>query len=406
MKKCVFTIVAKNYIGLGKILMNSVKKYNPGVEIRILVADDYTNTEHDSEIISIKELVKIEKDLWDNMALKYDITEFCTALKPFCFIKLFDAFEKLIYLDPDILLFNSLDSVWDWLDKYSIILTPHVSRIHENYSGELPENQLLGTGVFNLGFCAFSNSECSKKIVNWWCQKLINHCFSDLYNYLYTDQHWMDLIPAYCPNELYVITDLGYNVAPWNFFERRIIKEHDSLYVQERDVKNEKKTPLVFVHYSGYKYKELLSGHIEQKNIQKKISYNDISFILDAYRIHLNQNREIFMKYIMMSYSYNSYIQGDDITYFHRRLYNSIAQNKDLNIEEFYLSLKKNKLIINSRNTEKESIHTMNNMNNYVNKLNFLFRIIFKVIGYDKYILLIKAMRYYSRYENHSFLVK
>lgn len=406
MKKCVFTIVAKNYIGLGKILMSSVKKYNLDVETRILVADDFPSTDQDEEIFSIKELIKLDNILWNDMSLKYDITEFCTALKPFCFESLFQKFDKLVYLDPDILLYHDLDSVWNLLDNYSIVLTPHVARIHEEYNGELPENQLLGTGVFNLGFCAMKHSECSRRIINWWSNKLINQCFSDLYNYLYTDQHWMDLIPAYCPKELYVITDLGYNVAPWNFFERKIVKDSEYLYVQERNDENSNKTPLVFVHYSGYQYKELLSGQIEQKNIHKMVSYSDILLVLDAYRTYLNENRSIFMKYIMMSYSYNSFDHGDDITYFHRRLYNSLAQKKGLRIEEFYEILKRNHLIVKSQNAERESIYTMTNMKNYVSSLNTLLRIVFKVIGYKKYIMLIKAMRYYSRYENHSFLVK
>ena len=235
MEKCVFTIVAKNYIGLAQILMNSVSQYNNDVETCIIVADEYDKSKENSVIVA-KNFVEIESALWEEMSLKYDLTEFCTAIKPFCFEKLFESYSKVIYLDPDILLYDSLQQVWTWLEEKSIALTPHVARAHVKYNGELPENQLLGTGVFNLGFCAMRKDGVSKTIVEWWKERLKDQCFSDVYNYLYTDQHWMDLIPAYFPNDLYVVTELGYNVAPWNFFEREIVDKDVKYFVGERGI--------------------------------------------------------------------------------------------------------------------------------------------------------------------------
>jgi hypothetical protein len=44
MKNCVFTIVAKNYIGLAQILEESLKDKNPDVDFFIFVADEFSDT--------------------------------------------------------------------------------------------------------------------------------------------------------------------------------------------------------------------------------------------------------------------------------------------------------------------------------------------------------------------------
>ena len=40
MRECAFTIVAKNYIGLGQILGQSLRQHNPDVDFRIFVSDE------------------------------------------------------------------------------------------------------------------------------------------------------------------------------------------------------------------------------------------------------------------------------------------------------------------------------------------------------------------------------
>lgn len=404
MEKCVFTIVAKNYIGLAQILMNSVSQYNNDVETCIIVADEYDKSKENSVIVA-KNFVEIESALWEEMSLKYDLTEFCTAIKPFCFEKLFESYSKVIYLDPDILLYDSLQQVWTWLEEKSIALTPHVARAHVKYNGELPENQLLGTGVFNLGFCAMRKDGVSKTIVEWWKERLKDQCFSDVYNYLYTDQHWMDLIPAYFPNDLYVVTELGYNVAPWNFFEREIVDKDGKYFVGERGISDSSLDKLIFVHYSGYGYKDLIDGKITQNNIRKDFSYSDVSIILDTYREKLSDNQEVFLKYISFSYTYNLYNDGYKISYFHRRLFNAIKKDRMISLIDFNRELKKNKLLVKDFSVEKANVNNVSNLNTYIIKLNAILKFLFKLLGYKHYLMMIKAMRYYSRYENHKFLI-
>ena len=94
-------------------------------------------------------------------------------------MKLFgQGYEKVGYLDPDTYVTNSLDYLWNELEKYSIILTPHVSNLELDYTGAVPEDDILHTGVFNLGFCFMKNNEVGQAIANWWCIRLKDQCYA------------------------------------------------------------------------------------------------------------------------------------------------------------------------------------------------------------------------------------
>ena len=90
MKTCAFTIVAKNYIGLAMILGKSLARYNPEIDFKIVVADEIDSEIKDlpSNILIAKEELDYSPDIWRNMSFKYDLTEFCTAIKPTAFIRM------------------------------------------------------------------------------------------------------------------------------------------------------------------------------------------------------------------------------------------------------------------------------------------------------------------------------
>src|ERR1035437_4081302 len=122
------------------------------------------------------------------MSFKYNLTEFCTSIKPFCFTYLIKhfGFEKVIYLDPDILVYNSFDQIFKDLSQYSIILTPHILNIQPIYSGDLAENSFLNTGVFNLGFLAIRKNETVLNMLQWWANRLIEHCYIEMLDAYFT----------------------------------------------------------------------------------------------------------------------------------------------------------------------------------------------------------------------------
>src|SRR5574344_1382467 len=110
-KNCIFTIVATNYVGLAQSLEKSIKRYNDNVDFYIVVADEPTteikNKLHKNVLIA-KEFLDYTTDKWYEMAFKYNLTEFCTSIKPPSISYFFSVgYDKVAYFEPDILCFNN-----------------------------------------------------------------------------------------------------------------------------------------------------------------------------------------------------------------------------------------------------------------------------------------------------------
>lgn len=411
MGNCVFTIVAKNYIGLAQILEQSIKQYYKNLEFFIVVADELMeDVVYPDNIIEAKNKIGIPIDLWYNMAFKYDLTEFCTSIKPASFIYFLNKYEKVIYLDPDILFYDSIEAVYKLLDDCSMLLTPHITQIALEPRSDSPENVWLSCGIFNLGFCAVKKTVKVLELMKWWHRRLEVACFNDRLDSTFTDQIWMNFAPALLSSkELHIVYDLGFNIAPWNFFERKILFEDGKYYVVSRFRKDMiNKEHLLFVHYSGYNYKALLNSHIVQNNVSALYDYEDIRLIMDVYAKHLQRNKSLFLKFINQRYTYNYFDNGTEIQLLHRRMYRALIMKKE-NINNpfctsdvFYKMLKNRKLLpSNCYNVEKISREERQQMkqSSRLLILNKMSRLCFRLIGYNRYLLLLKFFRLFSRYE-------
>ena len=146
MKKVAFTICAKNYLGLALLLEKSINDHNEDIEFYVFIADEFSKTDNidvlPKNVIIARDTIGIESSKWNQMAFKYDLTEFCTSIKPTCFKYIFEKYnpDSCIYFDPDILVYNSLNTIYDILILKSIIVTPHIVTIQDKYSGKLAIN--------------------------------------------------------------------------------------------------------------------------------------------------------------------------------------------------------------------------------------------------------------------------
>jgi hypothetical protein len=421
MANVAFTIVAKNYIGLAQILEKSLKSNNPDTAFFIIVADDFSegfNTEEvPSNILVARNELNISAQNWTDMSFKYDLTEFCTSIKAAAFSYFIEktAYEKIIYLDPDIYIYSSLNPIYEMLENHSIVLTPHINIIQDTFKGDRSESGLMSTGVFNLGFCGIKRSLSSKKMISWWHERLVDKCYIDSYDSYFTDQKWMDFLPCFfSSDELYIARHLGMNIAPWNFFERKIFLSDEGLKVYSREDNDEKtNVPVIFVHYSGYNYNEMKKGNVVQNNILNIKEYEDIKLLTAVYSKVIFEEREVFDKYINEKYSFGTFENGDGIKGFHRRIYRSLV-NKGLVFEKpfsvannsLYQKLKLNGMtkpsIINIDKATKENLQGVGKKLRMVNTAT---RLLYKLVGFEKYLLFIRLMRSFSRFETQIHLV-
>lgn len=97
------------------------------------------------------------------LSFKYDVIELTTSLKPFIAKKLLNEAQKVIFFDPDVMVFNSLSGILSELDSHSVLLTPHY--FVPKTDTEINDMQLMRFGFHNLGFLL---SITMRKVKNFW----------------------------------------------------------------------------------------------------------------------------------------------------------------------------------------------------------------------------------------------
>jgi glycosyltransferase involved in cell wall biosynthesis/SAM-dependent methyltransferase len=240
-----FTICSKNFTAYAKTLFDSVCATHPGAENYLFLCDalddEYRKENFDFDIVTIDEL-QIEQIAV--MAQRYNITEFNTAIKPFAFKYLFENLgkERVIYLDPDILVISPLDEVIHEFERGAeCILTPHILEPAENL--EMTDIRFLQMGIYNLGFIGLQKTKTVIRAVDWWSRQLVDKCLIDLPKGLFVDQKWADLFPAFI-QKTSILHHPGYNVAYWNLPQRKVELVGGVWSVN--------KQPLRFIHFSGH----------------------------------------------------------------------------------------------------------------------------------------------------------
>lgn len=403
-KNCIFTICAKNYLAQALTLKESVQSKDPGTDFFLFLSDA------PSEDIANLELVLLDESWiqgWKQMAFKYDVIEFSTAIKPFCFNKLFrQGYEKVGYLDPDTYVTSPLDYLWDNLEKYSIILTPHVSNLELEYTGAVPEDDILHTGVFNLGFCFMKNNEVGQAIANWWCIRLKDQCYAS--GALFVDQKWMNFIPCFFPDDLLVCHHFGVNVAVWNLHERELMIK-DGEYVI-KDYLSGKIYPLLIFHFSGFDpfNNQLINRRHPQFGVDHFPSFVPI---IEEYRSLEYKNG--YDKYSKLHYSFNEFEDGSVITRLHRRIYRAriecYTDENPFSIDsKYYLDLKGNKLLVkgNPEDFTKKGMQVESSQKRRVTILFEKMAILLKnTVGIKRYISFLSFVQQFVQWENQSFFI-
>ncbi|MEB2778316.1 glycosyl transferase [Algoriphagus sp. D3-2-R+10] len=249
MSSLVFTLCSNNYLAHAASLGDSIRQFDPEVEFIIGLVDkadsiiDYSQFSG-FDIIPFLELGYPE---FQEMLLRYNIIEFNTAVKPFYFEYLFKTrpdLDRIYYIDPDILFYQSIKNIETAWDNASAVLTPNLLYLPEKtVRGELAS---LKHGINNLGFIGIARSEEGQKIVTWWKERLTHHCKLDKCNGIFVDQKWMDIAALFF-KDIKSVKHPGWNMAWWNLTERKLISEEGTYFVNSLNDK------LIFFHFSGFR---------------------------------------------------------------------------------------------------------------------------------------------------------
>jgi glycosyltransferase involved in cell wall biosynthesis len=269
------------------------------------------------------ELVKLEDLPLANrieLCFKYSVLELATAVKPLLLQYILDqpGITRVIYLDPDILVFKPLSPLYGLLSEHAILVIPHITEPIDLEDKHAPtELTFLQCGAYNLGFIGLADRSATRAMLTWWQARCEAYGVNRLREGLFVDQKWMDLVPGLFGDVL-VVRDPAYNVAYWNLHGRTITLEPEPT-VNGR--------PLVFFHFSGY---DPLVPDVVSKH-QTRFRMKDLGVaktLFSLYRDHLLA--EGYREVTRWPYSHSQFDNGLAIAPIVRDLYYKLGPERGI----------------------------------------------------------------------------
>lgn len=306
------TICCNNYFAYATVLARSFLRHHPQGRFVICLVDrldpavDYP---HDPRL-TIVTADGLGIPACDTLAFKYDVLEFNTAVKPFLLERLFrdHGAERLLYLDPDILVTAPLTPIFDALDASPLVLTPHLRRPYTDDHGP-GEIDILRAGTFNLGFVGMAAHPQTWDLLTWWQARLTDGCTREIEKGYFVDQKWMDFVPSFFPDH-HILRSGAFNAAYWNLHERTLARDGDTFLVDGE--------PLRFFHFSGIDVHDLesVSKHQTRWTLPETGALRDL---FELYRVLLVTHGQLERR--RMPYTYGRFANGVRVPDIVRKVY-------------------------------------------------------------------------------------
>jgi hypothetical protein len=388
------TIVSSNYLPYARTLCQSFLAFHPDDKVYVLLVD---RLPEGADLSSEPFQLVLVEDLgipdFNAVAFKYGIVELNTNVKPTFLKKLFSlGVDQLIYFDPDILICSPVDTIYEMLTSFGIVLTPHCTSPNEEdpYAAVM----LLVNGVFNLGFVAVSKTEEAERFLTWWEHQCLTYGFNERWAGLFVDQKWVNLAPCYF-DSVKILKHPGCNVAYWNLHERTLEKTTTSWVVNGA-------TPLIFFHFSGVNVDggNRISKYVDQFNLDSR---PDLIELFAEYRDRLVKNgiREV----IRYRYAFGSYRNGELVSNIQRAAFaaNLSRFSTGNPFDEdgsFYKWAKRHRLLSGQDSVEQFGRGSYSRAHARVRIVNGVFRLALRILGADRYTILMKYCEYASVLRN------
>lgn len=312
------TIVSPNYLPFARTLARSYVAQHPDQRFYVLIVADLADPAPFRIDDSFTPVMLLEIGVPDlrAAAMKYDILELNTNVKPTFMKHLIERhrLEALVYLDPDIFVYQALDPVFSALrEGASAVLTPHMTS--PIFDGKAPSEQdLLYNGTYNLGFIGISGNAEGRRLLDWWEVRCLQLGFSEGRTGLFVDQKWINLVPGMFEG-VALSRDPGLNMAYWNLHERSLTTSRGA-YTVNSPVCDP--TPLRFFHFSGISVSdsEVLSRNTDRFTLESR---PDLREIFDGYKAAVRGNQGHPAE--QLPYGFNQFRDGTAINRLTRRLF-------------------------------------------------------------------------------------
>lgn len=401
----VFTICAKNYLPRARTLGDSIRRLHPDLAFHVFLVDEpegWVQPAHERFCTMTVSSIAIPH--FRQMAFKYDVLELSCAVKPYLFQYLFReyGYDRLIYFDPDVFVYSSLEVVFSLLDNALLVLTPHLTKLEAATEGAMPLGSFLFVGAFNLGFAAIRDCERARTLVGWWADRVADEGFGDRIDAQHVDQKWMDLAPGMLGDDLVISRDPGLNAAQWNMHERRLETEGGRYLMDGR--------PLVFYHHTSFhpRHPERLAQRQSKFTLENRPEYGPM---MKAYAEQLLANG--YEECSTWPYSFASFANGMKIFHFQRRLFRQLLARRGVDSDpfstgpdSFYALLERNGLVVFERERSEFVQADFRSSGTLVRLLKWSLVQLKRIVGIKRYYLLIRWFFNNTRPEDQMFLLK
>ena len=246
------TIGSGNYLPFIETLFHSLRSQHDNVVLHALLTDGILPVAKDERIrfYMVDQLADepFVNEIIQRYGYRNDYMRW--ALKPVFLLYLNKQVGKVIYVDTDIYFFKPFGFLFDELDRYSILLTPHWCSFLP-----LPHEENFKTnfqiGLFNAGFVAASNQ--SEEILSWWTKACLYKMERNNKEGLFDDQRYLDLATI-IDEKAGILRHRGCNLGSWNMHENKRTMVGNEVMINET-------YPVVFVHFNHDTIWHILNGN-------------------------------------------------------------------------------------------------------------------------------------------------
>lgn len=241
----VVTIAAANYVPQTVAMAASLRRFHPETPLYVVLAGARRSVPELERLgARIVPLAELRVEGLRGMMLRYGCKELCAALKPSAIEKVLEAgHHTAVFVDPDMLVLDSLTVCFGHASAHSLLLTPHIGPEAAGRPDEELERALLMAGMFNGGFIGATDCGETRRFLEWWAGRLRTHCYEDVEAGMHFDQRWLDLAPGFVTG-LHVCHHAGCNAAYWRLGRMRMEQRGAAFFLGG--------DPVRLFHFSGY----------------------------------------------------------------------------------------------------------------------------------------------------------
>ena len=251
------TIITADYYPKALALYKSLAQFNRSVRLVVLVADDkplsrFGKLPENISAIPAGNLsgYSLVNELYKKYAAA-DMDSFRWSLKPvFISYLLEHDFEKALYLDCDMFLFNDYEFLFSELDEASILLTPNWIN-----SDPLVDKEsffsLFTSGFFSAGFIG-ANKE-GLPALKWWAGACHFMMGEHIQHGIRADQKYLDVFPVKF-EKTKILRHQGCNIGAWNYNECKREWVNGEVMINGQ-------FPVIFMHFDEMMVKGILRGY-------------------------------------------------------------------------------------------------------------------------------------------------